>query len=84
MACDESIVRITENLKNLKHKLVQLVTKKRKDEEKGFYSYMRKNKKNFRIRQSETSLMAKMKRFKEYEEEQPYHTRTKSFQRLKT
>ena len=44
---------------------------------------MRKNKKNFRIRGSESSLGGgKIKKFREYEEKP--HVRTKSFYRLRT
>ena len=59
-------------MNQLKEKLIQIVTRKRVDEEKGHYSYMRKNKKNLgpmkKIeRDSQGSLPKSIKALKLYE-----------------
>lgn len=59
-----------------------MVTKKKVDQEKGYYLSMRKNKKNFRIRESDTSLGVKLQKYREYEEKP--HQRVKSFMKFKT
>ena len=86
IACDESIDRMRSTMNHLKDKLIRIVTKRRVDEERGFYSYMRKNKKNFSskaIQTSHGSLPKNIKALKLYEEK-PAHYRTKSIMRLKT
>ena len=46
-AIDESIRRIDEAESNQKKKLIEILTRRKIQEEKGNYDFMRKNKKNF-------------------------------------
>ena len=67
MVCEQSISRMRDEMNGMKEKLMDLVTKKRIAEEKGYYSYMRKNKKNFNIRSSSNDIQKKSKAVKLYE-----------------